>query len=229
MNQHLSLEDRLQALGTALQARPRLSDRAMEEIRKLGGSPAVEESSQPTPLSDRRSGRRIFAATVGLVATICAVLLIALTVFRSPSVSWAEVTQAIQSQNWIRGTFSAPNGHQGTMWLSPRRQVWAFSDSYFKQFCDGPNRSKYERHGSRQPIMKLPLGDMNAEKILPIEALSQDQEAISPWVLGMDKIVAQSRSEVTEDGKTWIDFHLVVSRLHNNQGTLRVDPKTKCR
>ena len=75
--------------------------------------------------------------------------------------------------------------------------------------------------------MKLPLGDMDAEKILPIEALSQDQEAISPWVLGMDKIVAQSRSEVTEDGKTWIDFHLVVSRLENNHGTLRVDPKTK--
>lgn len=227
MNESLTLEDRLQALGSALQARPRVSERAMEELRKQSGGPTAEELSQPMPLRGGSRGRRLLVATIGLVATTSAALFIALTLFRSPSVGWAEVTKALESQNWIRGTFSSPNGHQGTMWLSPRRQVWAFSDSYFKQFCDGSSHTKYERRGSRQPILKLPLGDVDAENILPLAALSQDGDTISPWVLGRDKVIAQSRSEVTEDGETWIEFHLVLWRLDDNEGTLRVDPKTK--
>jgi hypothetical protein len=226
MNEPLTLEDRLQALGSALQARSRVSDRAMEEIRKLQGERPSRKMSQPMPLNAVHQKRRLLAAMIGLTATTCAAVFVAVTLFRSPSVGWAEVTKALESQNWIRGTISAPNG-QRTMWLSPRRQVWAFSGSYFKQFCDGPSHTKYERHGSRQPILKLPLGDIDAEKILPLAALSQDQDTISPWVFGMDKVIAQSRSEVTEDGKTWIDFHLVLWRLDNNEGTLRVDPKTK--
>jgi len=154
-------------------------------------------------------------------------VLIALLVVPSPSVGWADVTKAIQSQKWIRGTVTYPDGDPGTMWLSPQRQIWAFKSKRWFQFFDGRERAKYEYRGREKPIVRLPLGEEDAQRVLPVDALSQDRDAIGPWLFGTEKIVDQKRREVTEDGKTWVEFQLVLWRGDMNHATLRVDPETR--
>ncbi|HET6880116.1 MAG TPA: hypothetical protein VFI31_08170 [Pirellulales bacterium] len=93
-------------------------------------------------------------------------------------------------------------------------------------FYDGHNKVKYEYLGGDKPITKLPLGEDDAERILPIGALSEDDSAIGPWLLG-EKIVEQQRRVFTEAGRPWVEFQLVLWRGEMNQVTLRVDPETR--
>jgi len=226
MNQNTSLEDRLEALGAAIRERPRLTDRVMDEVRESGADGPTEEP--PTPLTRAKQRRwKILAASVISVATVAGGVLIALLIVPSPSVGWADVTKAIQSQKWIRGTAAFPDDRDGTMWLSPERQIWAFRSKRSFRFFDGRERAKYEYYGGSRAIERLPLGEEDARRVLPLDALSQDKDAIGPWLFGTEKIVDQKRREVTEDGKTWIEFQMVLWRGDANQATLRVDPETK--
>src|ERR1700733_4553091 len=120
MNQDTNLEDSLEALGAALRSRPRLTDRVMDEVRR-----AVAEGAMPSQTTVRRP-RQLFAAAAGTFAMVAAILLAVMMLFPSRSVGWAEVTQAIHAQKWIRATVRYPAGKDGTMWLSPGQPVWAF-------------------------------------------------------------------------------------------------------
>jgi len=224
MNQNSSLDDRLEALGVALRARPRLTDRVMDKVRESATEDATERL--PTRATIRRR-RQLVTMVAGTVATISVALLIVITLFPSSSVGWAEVTKAIQSQKWIRGTATYSDGKRATMWLSPDRRIWAFRSDGSFQFFDGRERAKYEYRGRNKPITKLPLGENDAQRILPVDALSQDKGAIGPWLFGTEKIVQQERREVTEAGKTWIEFQMILWRGEMNQATLRVDPTTR--
>ena len=167
------------------------------------------------------------SSAVVTVATVAGAVLIVLLIVPSPSVGWADVTKAIQSQKWIRGTVTYADGDRGTMWLSPERQILAFKSDRWFQFFDGRERAKYEYRGREKPIVRLPLGEEDAQRVLPVDALSQDKDVIGPWLFGTEKIVDQKRREVTEDGKTWVEFQLVLWRGEANQATLRVDPETR--
>lgn len=226
MNQNTPLEDRLEALGTALRARPGLADCVMDEVRDSIADGSTEESSMPSTRARKRRWQ-LLAASVVTVATVAGAVSIALLVFPSPSVGWADVTKAIQSQRWIRGTATLPSGKGSTMWLSPERQIWAFRLDRSFYFFDGREQAKYEYHGRDKSIAKLPLGEDDAQRVLPVDALSQDKSVIGPWLLGTEKILQQQRREVTEAGKTWIEFQMVLWRGEMNQATLRVDPKTR--
>lgn len=173
----------------------------------------------------RKRRRRLVAASVVTVATVASAVLIALLAHPSPSVGWADVTKAIQSQKWIRGTGALTGGRRGTMWLSPERQIWADQAEHWYRFFDGRERAKYEYFGGA--IVKSPLGEEDARRVLPIDALSQDKDAIGPWLFGSVKIVDQERREVMEGGKKWIEFQMVLFPGEANQATLRVDPETR--
>lgn len=103
MNQNLSVEDRLEAVGVVLRSRPRLTGRVMEAVRQTATDPPLSDSralvlpSKRAPGITQRGHRRLLAA--GAIAMISAVLLIAITVFPSPSISWAEVTKAIRCKS----------------------------------------------------------------------------------------------------------------------------------
>lgn len=226
MNENTPLEDRLEAIGAALRTRPGLTEHVMEEVRESVADGATEEPSTPVPRITKRRWRLVTASVV-TVATVAGAVLIALLVVPSPSVGWADVTKAIRSQKWIRGTVTYPDGDPGTMWLSPQRQIWAFKSERWCQFFDGREKAKYEYRGREKSIVRLPLGEEDAQRVLPVDALSQDRDAIGPWLFGTEKIVDQKRREVTEDGKTWVEFQLVLWRGDMNHATLRVDPKTK--
>ncbi len=223
MNQNTPLEDRLEALGTTLRERPRLTDRVMDEVRESVADDATEEPSTLAPRGGKRRWRLV-AASVVTVATVAGAVLIALLVVPSPSVGWADVTKAIQSQQWIRGTLT-DSGDRSNIWLSPERQIWARRGGRSFQFVDGRERAKYEYFGGA--IFKRPLGEEDAGRVLPMDALSQDEDAIGPWLFGSVKIVDQERREVMEGGKKWIEFHMVLFPGKANQATLRVDPETR--
>jgi hypothetical protein len=222
MNHNASLEDWLESLGAALRARPRLTGRVMDRVRES----AADGSTAGLPTRTRhftiRGHRRLVAASGGAVAMIGVAMLIAITLFPSQSAGWPEVTKAIQSQKWIRGTATF-----GTMWLAPERQIWAFSLNGSHYFNDGRTKAKYEYRVGDKAITKLPLGEDNAQRILPLDALSQDTSAIGPWLFGTEKIIEQNRREITEAGKTWIEFQMVLWRGEMNHVTLRVDPATR--
>ncbi len=227
MNDNTPLEDRLESLGAALRSRPGLTRRVMDQVRKSAADGSTPGFSTYTASFTIRRHRRLFTASAGMAAMIGVAILIASTLFPSRSVGWAEVTKAIQSQKWIRGTVTHADGKGATMWLAPERRIWAFSLDGSFYFNDGREKAKYEYRGSDKAITKLPLGEDNAQRVLPIEALSQDKSAIGPWLFEREKIVEQKRREVTEDGKIWIEFQMVLSRGEMNQATLRVDPETK--
>lgn len=187
----------------------------------------IGHGSPPTTVAPRGwKGRwRLVAASVVTVVTVAGAVLIALLAFPSPTIGWADVTKAIQSQKWIRGTFTYPAGDRANMWLSPERQIWASRGGRDFLFFDGRERAKYEYFGGA--IFKSPLGEEDAGRVLPMDALSQDKDAIGPWLFGSVKIVDQERREVMEGGKKWIEFHLVLFPGKANQATLRVDPETR--
>jgi hypothetical protein len=223
MNQDTSLEDSLETLGAALRSRPRLTDRVMDEVRR-----DVAEGAMPPRTTVRRPWKR-FAAAAGTFAMVAAILLAVMMLFPSRSVGWAEVTQAIHAQKWIRATVRFPDGADGTMWLSPDQQIWAFRVSDSSYFYSGRERVKYEYvpgPGDRS-VTKLPLGEDSAQRVLSMNALSQGKSAVGHWLFGTEKILSQERREITEAGKTWIEFRMTLWRGDRNQATLRVDPETK--
>jgi hypothetical protein len=142
-------------------------------------------------------------------------------------VVWADVTQAIRAQGWIRGTVTFADGEDGTMWLSPGREIWAFRLGGSSYFYDGPGRVKFERRAGGESITKLPLGEDDAQRVLSMNALSRGESAVGHWLLGTEKVVSQERSEVTEAGKPWVEFRMTLGRGEMNRATLRVDPETR--
>jgi hypothetical protein len=223
MNQDTNLEDSLEALGAALRSRPRLTDRVMDEVRR-----AVAEGAMPPQTTVRRP-RQLFAAAAGTFAMVAAILLAVMMLFPSRSVGWAEVTQAIHAQKWIRATVRYTDGGNGTMWLSPDQQIWAFRLNDSSYFYSGRERVKYEyvpSPGDRS-VTKLPLGEDSAQRVLSMNALSQGKSAVGHWLFGTEKILSQERREITEAGKTWIEFRMTLWRGDRNQAILRVDPETK--
>ncbi len=227
MNHNASLEDRLESLGTVLRARPRLTGRVMEQLRESAADGSTAVLPARTPYFTIPRHRRLVSVAASMAAMIGVAFFVAITLFPQQSVGWAEVTKAIQSQKWIRGTSIFAGEKRATMWLAPQRRIWAFSLNGSFYFYDGPKKTKYQYLGGGKPITKLPLGEDDAQRILPIEALSQGQSAIGPWLFGTEKIVEQQRREIIEAGKTWIEFQIVLWRGEMNQATLRVDPETR--
>jgi hypothetical protein len=160
-------------------------------------------------------------------ATISLSLVLAIVLLPRPSTGWEEVTKAVQRQKWIRGTIATSDGKQNVTWLSPERQVWALQSNDWLRFCDGQQRTKYEYRAGDKQILKMPLGEEDSRRVFPVDDLSQGKTALAPWMFGTEKIVSQSRREVTEAGKTWIDFKLIFWRGNTNPATLRVDPGTR--
>ena len=228
MKLNAAVEDCLEAVGATLRARPRLTERVMQKVRRLTAHHSTEEPSNLAPRPRVHRRRRLLAAAFATVGTVSAVVLIALALLPSPSVGWADVTTAIQSQKWIRGTVTYPDGGRATIWLSPERQIWAFrlEQQGWSQFFDGQQRAKYEYRRGNERITRLLLGEEEARRSSFFDGLSQDETRLHPWLFG-EKIVSQKQRRVMEAGKTWIEFQLVLWRGPVNQATLRVDPDTK--
>ncbi len=226
MSHEPTLEDRLEFVGAFLQTRPSVVGRMMDQLRQpiTHSTTLVPSARIPRFRIDRR---RRFLATAGTVATFAVAIPIIVMLFPSRSVGWTEVVEAIQSQKWIRGTATLPDGKRATMWFAPKREIWAFELPGSFLFYDGREKVKYEHRSGDKMVTRLPLGEEDAQRVLPTDALSLGKSTIGPWLMGTEKIVGQKRREFTEEGKTWIEFQLVLWRGEMNHATLRVDPETR--
>lgn len=223
MNRRNTLEDQLESIGAALRSRPSLSDRVMTQVRSAVAEDAVPAAPAVLQVQPRR---RFLRSAMAAAVAIAAAALVAI-LFPSPSaIGCAQVAEALKAQKWIRGQVTYANGKQGTVWISPKRQLWALKLDPSVSFFDGREYAKYEYRGGAEPITKLPLGEADAERVLPLEAIAADKDRLGPWLLG-ETILQQQRREVTENGETWIEFQLTLARGDITEGTLRVDPKTK--
>jgi hypothetical protein len=167
-------------------------------------------------------------ATASAVAALAAAVFVAVTLAPSRSVGWAEVTQAIQAQKWIRGATTNADGKRATMWLAPERGIWAFDlfGSYY--FNDDRAGTHFEYRTGDKVITRLPLSKSdNSQRVLPTKALAGNEGEIGEWLMGTEKVVKQQRREITEEGKAWVEFQLVLGRGEMNHVTLRVDPATR--
>ncbi len=227
MNQKPSLEQSLQALGAELRSRPRKTQDIMRHVRQvvpIDDSPKRDSSrSKWTP---RR--RCLITVVAGFLSTMGAAALIVLWLLPQPSIGWEDVAKALRSQEWIRGTRTLAGDEKATMWISPKRETWAFRlGGGTCYFYAGRQRTKYEYRGGNRPIIKLPLGEEDVQKVLPLDAIAQDQGAIGPWLFGTEKIISQRRREISDPDRTWIEFDLVLWRGEANRATLRVDSQTR--
>jgi hypothetical protein len=170
----------------------------------------------------RRYSWRILASTVAMVV---AASLFALLMFPAPSIGWAEVAAAVNSQKWIQVTFAWPDGKTATSWLSPQLQISAFHGDRHAWFLDGRQGVKYAYHqysGQGEKIAKLLLRESEAEQTLPVDFM-----AGGSWTFLDENVVSRDRREVLEGSKRWIEFEVVFSRGKEKTGTLRVDPETR--
>ena len=120
MNQKLPIEEQLEAWGDALRDRPRLTSRVMEEIRPAAGEGKTEA---PVPRPSMPLRLRYLWAFAGTMLTLSLCVAIAVSIIPTSAVVWADVTQAVQSQIWIRGTSASSDGRQIFLWQSTERQV----------------------------------------------------------------------------------------------------------
>ncbi|HWL73828.1 MAG TPA: hypothetical protein VNQ74_08155, partial [Burkholderiaceae bacterium] len=204
-----SLEDQLDALGATLRERPRLTGKVMEQVRESASelpidAPTISEAAWAT-----RHRWHLASAAVLMVSAALGVTLILLS---SSAVSWAEVTKAINQQEWIRAQATYVDGTQGTIWLSPTHGVSAFKSSGTIRFSHAHMRAKYEYRVGSEQMTKLPLGADELERMFPMDALARNKTVLGPWLFGTEKILEQDRQVVVEDGETWVDFRLVLWR-----------------
>jgi hypothetical protein len=221
------IERKLEQFGKSLRSRPPITDRILKQFSVAKRTEydeaevLVTGSAKPAIFNSRR-----FAVAASFVAAAFCIGIVLFMALSRPQVSWAQVAQAVQEQKWIRGTVEDKNGKR-TVWVSPKNKTWAFEFDSVKIFCDQNEKAKYEYSVREKTITKLPLGNEVIEKVLPVNALSQSKQAIEPWLFGTEKVISQKRQIVTEKGKTWIEFEMVMFRGSRRHATLRVDPKTK--
>ena len=223
-NDHLDVDECLVELGTKLRERPRLAAQVMDAVRKVSTDPASKEG----PVRSPRRMDRWRKGFLGLVAatSIAIVLFVILGPSPSPSLSWADVVETMRSRKWIRGHITEGEVAGATVWVSPDRKIWCFQWGKSCRFFDGSEGVKYIYDGNDKPITELPLGSDSAERVLPFKALLKGNDVVTPWLFGTEKVLDQKRYEVTENGKTWVDFHLTLWRGDRKQAVLRVDPDT---
>lgn len=240
MNSNSPIEQQLESLGQQLRARPRLVERAMDELRRGIGAPAAEKPVV-AKLVERRFGpstfrsRRSLITIAGLVLAVSAAFAVLLMLSPSTAVGWPDLVNAEKSQNWIRAKCTFPNGGTGVYWFSPPRHIWAFQFPDALIFNDGRERAHYEYYlvgrvglemlPGKRSILKLPLGEQTAQDVLPFAGVSAEKTGY--WLFGTEKILSQGRRNVTENGRSWIEIEMVLWRGEMNHATLRVDPATR--
>jgi hypothetical protein len=218
----IDVETQLEQLGARLRQHPGLTDRVMHEIRKSAEANRDDAGTVPLWRRDWMPHRWRLFSTAAAAAILAVGITWGLGFFADST--WAEVIKAMQSQKWIHATMTT--GGNMEMWLSPEHQIWAFKDHDHVQFSDARQRAKYEFWRSRHEMSKFPLGEEDIAHVMPMEDIAGGNRGIGPWLFG-EKIVGQTRREVTADGKQWIEFDLTFWRGAANHGILRVDPATK--
>jgi len=220
-------------------------DEEEESMRRLiseAGDPAVVPRAEyvsglrllildglgPPRLATRWKARLLVGS--GMAAAALAAGMLALVLFR-PANAWAQVALALQGRPWVHTRTLGPDGKvYGEAWFSPKSGVSAVRHGPDVEYHDDALRTLIKFVPAEGVIYRLPDSP---------ERMSQDltfyQQLLDPKgptkspIPGMD-VVAQSRRDVVEGGRAWVEIELTLRVIAGNREQrmrFRVDPATK--
>ncbi len=216
-------------------------ERLMSRLVSEAGDPAIAPrpeyvSSLRALILDRlgppqRAARRTSRLLIGSALTVLAVVAaaLALTLLR-PADAWAQVAKALQGRTWVHTRTLGPDDKQyGESWFSPKSGVIAFRYGAEVEYHDHALRTFTKYVPDEGIVYRLPetRDRMTRDPDFYRQLLDPQGPARSP-VPGME-LVAQTRRDLVEDGRTWSVIELTLrviggDRVERMQ--FRVDPRT---
>ena len=192
----------------------------LEEFRAC-----VEDSApiyKQSGAESNRSQRTIWIFVAGLAACVLIVAIISLNLTRASA--WADVVESVQKQPWIRYNRVGPDEPRMEFWFYSSKQkrtlALCFGDVDFASYVDFERREDltYRKRDSTivrrslQNVSELDLGiagDFLGTFAPHDELLKQ---------LNKDSLlIDQSRKEVVEDGRHWIQYKLTFEETHGKR------------
>ena len=171
--------------------------------------------------------RLVVGSAVAALAVAAAALAV---MFLRPTNAWAQVAQALQGKPWVHTKSVGPDGKVYVeTWSSVQNGVSAFRHGTDVEYHDTALRTFTKYVATENVIYRLPEnpGQEAQDPNFFRQLLESKGPAKSP-LFGME-VVAQSRHDVVEDGRAWVDIDLTLKVIAGDRKQtmrFRVDPKT---
>jgi hypothetical protein len=210
----------LEAGDPAVVPRPEFVSRLRSLVLDSLGSPRRSRWRRPRLVV----GSTVAAALAVAAATVAVMML-------RPANAWAQVALALQEKPWVHSKTVGPDGKvYGESWFSVKNGVSAFRHGTLVEYHDTTLRTYTKYVASEGAIYLLRENpDLNSEDPDFFRQLLESKGPAKSPVFGME-VVAQSRRDIVEDGRAWVDIELTLKVIAGDRKQtmrFRVDPKTK--
>lgn len=215
-----------------------LLDRAIEAVRS---QPPGEEALLTTldrvrvsvaPAPPRRLPALIRRRWLVTAAAAAAVMAAATAWLWHPSVSWAEVAEALRGKPWIHGVAQPAGGEVSEFWFSADRDAFGDRRGDWARFTDLRLNVCYEYDPKEQHILRtVPPERPGLSLAAFFEAIIGGQMRVGSVFEGQE-VVAQEERRIVEDGRQWLEYDVktrAAQDLASNRLTLmrfRLDPES---
>ncbi|HEX8199207.1 MAG TPA: hypothetical protein VF590_01875, partial [Isosphaeraceae bacterium] len=193
----------------------------------------LERLGPPRPRPARRWKARLL---VGSGMAAAAAVLALLTLVR-PGIAWAQVAEALRDRPWVHGKVVGPDGKELVeQWLSSDRRRGGERAGPLIAFHDygGKILTRYvPDEGVVYRLPEPPEGATGeADFLRQVLELLRDPAGPPRFPFPGMELVGQSRGEVEEGGKKWVEIELALRVAGGSRGPdvsmrIRVDPATK--
>jgi hypothetical protein len=204
--------------------------RSRLQVARAGLEPSASGRLTAAPVRTRRRIRR--SGMLAIVVAILAALGVLPWLVR-PSDTWAQVAEAVRARPWIRLTGRTPDGVKMEAWLSLSRKLIAQRHGKNASFEDHRRGLTYRYDASEKTLYRIPEGsDSSRQGFLAMGRLLNElfraEEPLPVDLPGLE-ILKQSRREVEDEGRTWIEYDLTFRGPGDGSTRLmfRVDPATR--
>lgn len=226
------------------------SDRRDEEVIRLLISEAGDPHVEPRPehvaqlrslLLDRlappRPARRWKARL--LVGSGLAAMTIVLTMLAMsrPAIAWAQVAEALRQRPWVHGRIVGPDGKELVeSWLSSDRERAGERAGPAISYHDIKARIVTKYVPAERVVYRLPEPaegtPRESDFLRQLLDLLLDPNGPPQFPFPGMELIGQTRREVEEDGKKWVEIELSLRIAGGSRGgplsmRVRVDPTTK--
>ena len=148
-----------------------------------------------------------------------------------PANAWPEVAQALQGRPWVHTRTVGPDGKEASeVWFCPKLGVTAGRHGTEIEYHDRGLRIVMKYLRDEGVIYRLPESPDHTVQMLDFFSQLLDSKAPTKSPFPGTDVVAQSRQDVVENGRAWVDLELtlrVVGSDRQQRIRIRVDPNTK--
>jgi len=181
----------------------------------------------------QRARRRMSRLLVGSGLAVLGVAATALflTLLRPANV-WAQVAKALQARTWVHTRITGPDSKvYGETWFGPKSGVIAFRHGPEVEYHDQALGTFTKYVAAENVIYRLPeTQQQTSSPDLEFYRHLLDTQVPARSPFPGSEIVAQTRRDIVEDGRSWADINLtlrVVGGDREQKIRFRVDPATK--